>query len=101
MSADNTIVILETHGKYRVAHIQAAENIEYYWNDDRDSLDEYLITMFGKSKVHDLIFDSWSEAQDIEEKLYLDGLFVEYGIEEISLDMDFPEVAQLSESKSL
>lgn len=102
MSADNTIVILQTkrtfikegngnlnhrilHHVYRVAHVQAWDNFDYYKNNQLYNLGAYLYDIFGKSKVHLTKTDALNEAEELLKKIG----YVEYGIQIIDPDLFF------------
>lgn len=84
MSADNTVVIGyfpksqdSNDYVYRVAHGQAAENLD----DDKDYpswfIDTCRVMWFGDAKV----FEVYEEALDYAERLEKEQGYVEYGIE--------------------
>lgn len=93
MSADNGIYILKTlrsgimgpdEGyEYRVAHCQAIENIF-----SEDQQDKFLIMYFGKCEVIEGRLEALVVAQD----LYDEYNMVEYGIQTITLEKEFPEI---------
>lgn len=81
MSADNTIVVLGTLGvnrirQYRVAHVQAWDNFDYYKNNEPEKVHEYLGDIFGKCKVHESLREAEAEAHELLKKIS----YVEYGI---------------------
>lgn len=87
MSADNGIYILRSpirtgHFEYRVAHLQAIENIDY----DR----AHEILYFGKCQVFHNRDAAWKEALKIYDSI--DGV-LEYGISQIDSDHPFPKMS--------
>lgn len=98
MSADNCIAILKTTDKfikeneytltntfgkgvnaYRVAHIQAVDNFQYYIENEIHNLGAYLRSEFGKAQP---VYDP-DEAFKIAHKLLDSVHYVEYGIIEL------------------
>lgn len=94
MSADNGVYILETPGdmgpEYRVAHAQAIENLTY---GDPDGNEEYMVILFGKSKIHSSFGDALKEASDVADEILADPIcpILEYGICDIKLSKRFPK----------
>lgn len=93
MSADNGIYILKTpnfktgYTEFRVAHCQAIENINY-----PDSEDKYLRMYFESSKIFTDQNNAFIEAQEIyNEIMKSDFPIIEYGIQFITLDKEFPK----------
>lgn len=99
MSADNCIAILKTtdnfikeneytlvntFGKgiiaYRVAHIQAVDNFQYYLENEIHNLGAYLQSEFGNSEVFYSKEKAYHKAGEILDSIY----YVEYGI----IDLD-------------
>jgi hypothetical protein len=91
MSADNGIYILKTpnfktgHTEFRVSHCQAIENIDYPGEEVK-----YIKMYFGKSKIYKSQIEALTEAQRIYDKLEEDGFIIEYGIQTIELNREFP-----------
>lgn len=97
MSADNAIVILKTTDKfrvygntlynmfgeelpaYRVAHIQAVDNFDYYVENEIHNLGYWMYYTFGK-ETPVYVYDT---ALKIAHKLLDSADYVEYGIVEI------------------
>lgn len=92
MSADNTILVIKTkrtaleiakgvwqNGNenyvYRVAHVQAADNLSYYKTRELYNLGAYLYDTFKDSPV----FHTEEDALAYADKLELEYEFVEYG----------------------
>lgn len=89
MSADNTIVVLQTIGQdrrpeYRVAHVQAAENIMYHYN--RTFRDWYVKSEFGTCRVYRNLAAALRRA----DWLLAAQHYVEYGIDKINTRRKFP-----------
>lgn len=86
MSADNTVIVLKTKGKngneaeYRVAHVQAAENMT--WEADYPSQDnprlrrDWVLDIFKGVRVFTNADDALKEADRLEK--YWE--YVEYGV---------------------
>lgn len=91
MSADNGVYILKTpnfktgHTEFRVAHCQAIENINYPGEEVK-----YIKMYFGKSKICKSQIEALTEAQRIYDQLNEDGFCIEYGIQTIELEKEFP-----------
>lgn len=92
MSADNTILVIKTkrtayenpkgvwtNGQenyvYRVAHVQAADNLGYYKRNELYNLGAYLYDTFKDSPV----FHTEETALEYADKLELEYGYVEYG----------------------
>jgi hypothetical protein len=90
MSADNTIVVLEMKDGYRVAHVQAIDNLEYEpdYPPEKPVLSrEYLGRLFGTSKVYTFEKEAVQEAW----KLYKRFGYVEYGVQHLNFSsVEFP-----------
>lgn len=89
MSADNTIAILESKDGYRVAHIQAVEEIQInpdYPVDNPQYNKERLQLLFGEA----IVYSTMLEAHRAAFKLYKDFGYVEYGVCSFELDTEFP-----------
>jgi hypothetical protein len=91
MSADNTIGILVTRNRkgegleFRVAHVQAIENLEYepdYPAGPKPVLSrEYARLLFGRAPYFTDEAAAWRYAHKLEAKIEREfGLSVEYGI---------------------
>lgn len=94
MSADNSIIILCTKDGYRVEHIQAIDNI-YWWNisynhgEDRAIINPFMLYQyFNKSEF----FQNKDNALIYAAALYNKIGYVEYGVEEIIYDEEFPKI---------
>lgn len=102
MSADNTIVVLGTkrtfiqegnvyynhgpeHMVYRVAHVQAWDNFDYYQREQHYNLGAYLIDTFGESKVFLDKQEALTYAYELESSIG----YVEYGIQVEDTDLFF------------
>ena len=98
MSADNTIVIIETkrtalenpkgvwtnrvpNTVFRVAHVQAFDNFDYYKKEQPYNLGAYLYVTFCKSPVFTKVSDALEYAQQLEKEIG----YVEYGIQNFDL----------------
>lgn len=92
MSADNTIVVIKTkrtsvenpkgvwksgeeNHVYRVAHVQAADILDYYKTRELYNLEAYLYDTFKDSPV----FHTEEDALEYADKLELEYEYVEYG----------------------
>lgn len=85
MSADNGIYILHTEDGYRVAHLQAIENL--FWNKgkvENTPQNNALIRMFGDKEPFDNKAAALLKAKELEESYY----FTEYGIQ----FLEFPNI---------
>ena len=99
MSADNGIYILETkHPKnpnkyeYRVAHLQAVDNVDWDENlkkytDDPDIIIKNARNMWGGCHV----FTSKTKALEAAAKIEQETTILEYGISFIRIDRVFSE----------
>lgn len=102
MSADNTIVILgtvtnwkkhpsgfmekiPTKKVYRVTHVHAWDNYDYYLNNEIYNLGCYLNLVFEHSPV----FDNLDEATSYAWKLHDEIGYVEYGVQLLETDYVF------------
>jgi hypothetical protein len=90
MSADNAIIIGKFGDKYRVAHVQASENLDWegidspyarvvQWDYFHDAVE--LHDMEGASEY------AFAMAREIEN----DGGYVEYGVGMMDFGCDFPD----------
>ncbi len=79
MSADNTIVILETESGFRVAEVRAAENL-----DCPNS--KYIDAYFADKKMFYREQEAWQEAQSLYDEITAPGGYVEYGIRKVKID---------------
>ena len=102
MSADNTIVVLGTvsewvtdgamitrapkHEVYRVAHLQAWDNFEWYKEKQQYNLGHYLWCCFRESAV----YTDKASALIAAERLYNEIGYVEYGIQIVDTEYEFP-----------
>lgn len=113
MSADNGIYILKTLAKdkafgdyeYRVAHLQAVENMNFDWNasdpvilasrENRSTNPDVHIAnarrMWANCSVHTNIKDALMQAYEMEQKILADEYcpVLEYGISSIHIDRVF------------
>lgn len=91
MSADNGIYILRTpnfttgHTEFRVALCSAIENIEFPGERDK-----WLSIYFGSCEVLHSELRAISKAQNILKEI--EG-YVEYGMQTITLDKEFPRTS--------
>lgn len=102
MSADNTIVVLGTkrtftqegniyynhkpeHMVYRVGHVGAWDNFDYYQRKQPYNLGAYLLDIFGKSKVFLDKQEALAYAYELESSIG----YVEYGIQVEEMDLFF------------
>jgi hypothetical protein len=88
MSADNTVVIGKFGQAYRVAHVVAAEQLEY------EGIDSPLsrVTQYYEFKDSPIFHDmekAFYHASDLEKEMK----YVEYGIRVIDFDQEFPDEA--------
>jgi len=120
MSADNGIYVLKTKDGYRVEHLQAIENL-YWWYvcckkpKIRDCIINYICQncktinpvlerkneicpdrlkeMFGKCKVYKTQINAIKKAEKIFNEVLHDDYcpIVEYGIQFINYDKEFPK----------
>lgn len=92
MSADNTVIVLVTKGKngrgdeYRVAHVQASENMfgRADYPSDRDNAvvnREWVLDAFKGVRVFTDEGDAMKEAMEVEKSYW----YVEYGVRVIDL----------------
>lgn len=104
MSADNAIVILgyisetvkegdfyipvEPYKVYKVAHVQAWDNFEWYKKNQPYNVGWYLNEVFKESKVFTYFDVAVSEAQRLEEEIG----YVEYGVVFEETDYILPEL---------
>lgn len=102
MSADNTIIVLSTvtewerqnhviyrvpkYRVYRVAHIQAWDNFEWYQENQPYNLGYYLWSCFKDSTV----YKDRQSACNKSEQLYNEIGYVEYGIQHVDTEYVFP-----------
>jgi|GEM_PF-7124742 len=102
MSADNTIIVLRTpspgaetttttlydFATYRVAVVQAAENLE------SDSPPEYLAWLmaecFGKSTVYNCEQDAWRAALAMAADMEANEQYLEYGVKSVRMQQAYP-----------
>ncbi len=83
MSADNTVLILETEDGYRVAEVQAAENLN---EPNSEFKRQYIDSNFGDKVLLYRESEAWKQAETLYTKIKSSGRFVEYGIQLIKLD---------------
>jgi len=91
MSADNGIYVLETEGadgsEFRVAHLQAVENVYYDTAIECES-DDYNVwirnarRMWRDCDVYTNEDDAWAVARELLKEYEKDGI-VEYGVSRI------------------
>jgi len=89
MSADNTIVIGKFGDKYRVAHVQAAENLEWEGIDSPYARDNQYWT-FLDAPEFDSVWDATELAFKWVKETEEDGGYVEYGVHETDFGYEFP-----------
>lgn len=95
MSADNGIYILQTSDGYRVAHLQAIENL-FWANGEEQSLPQpnNMIDMFGECQIFKTSEEAYFEAERIYRKVMeSDCPVIEYGI----CFLNYPQVTFPSE----
>ena len=98
MSADNGVYILETKGpEYRVAHLQAVDNVYYSWStaddgttngDEVDDQDIWIMNareMWFGAPVFTDEDEAWRAARELHDKID----YTEYGISKIEIDRVF------------
>jgi hypothetical protein len=83
MSADNTVMILETNDGFRVAEIQAAENLS---EPDSEFKREYISANFAEKPLLSCEQDAWKQAAAIYTTIKASGGYVEYGVQLVKLD---------------
>ncbi len=83
MSADNTVMILETDDGFRVAEIQAAENLQ---EADSEFKRNYIAANFGNTECLFCEQDAWEQAETLYTEIESSGRYVEYGIKLVKLD---------------
>lgn len=100
MSADNGIYILETDGpEYRVAHLQAVENIN--WNESlgrEDSSDDTAIDNASRMWKGSAVHTSRQTALMEADKMARDCPVLEYGISFIKIKRSFKEHSEPMDS---
>jgi len=91
MSADNTILILDTRGEYRVEHIQGVDNLWFSWRSKFPTTEptcarvlEYFMSSTPISSASDVLLKAQSLYDDLE--------YVEYGIQTVSINKTFREI---------
>jgi len=101
MSADNGIYILSTPRKrgpgreYRVAHLQAVENMEYDWNTNKLTADKrvWIVNareMWEGAKVYLVKGDALNAAAAMyDEIMESECPIVEYGIRFVEVEVPF------------
>jgi len=99
VSADNTIVILQTWSNvewldgyackcvepykvWRVAHVQAWDNFEWFKENQPYNVGAFLDNIFGKCKKHKTLDAALVEANNLYEEIG----YVEYGIQVVNTD---------------
>lgn len=98
MSADNGVYILQTRGpEFRVAHLQAIDNVYYSWGykedgtidgGDTDNQDIWIMNarqMWFGAPVFTDEDEAWKAAREIHDSVD----FTEYGISKIEVDREF------------
>lgn len=110
MSADDAIVILKTKDKfqkigfnhykkmfdkgiiaYRVAHIQAMDNFEFYKEKESHNLGYWMHNRFSVCEVFYNEEDAYLKAQSLYDKAIKDFGYSAYGIQTINAtDFNFP-----------
>ena len=82
MSADNGIYIHKFRDGYRVAHCQAIDNI--YWHKGKNKYNYRILKQYFKnSLLFNTIEEAIKQGIKIEKDFRKDGLWTEYGINEI------------------
>lgn len=84
MSADNGIYIAKFKDGYRVAHIQAVDNLDFFPKGSQEETDEWK-RCFGKSTV----FSSYDLALAEALTMAYDCPIVEYGVSYLGDGVDF------------
>lgn len=96
MSADNGIYVTQWDDGYRVAHVQAIENIDFV-NDSISEIenkryqDEYRKIAFGKSEVFKTEEEAFAHVRILYSQFRKRGWPVEYGIQFIGHFGEFPK----------
>ena len=110
MSADNCIAILKTTDKfqvmdvnykknmfgegiiaYRVAHIQAHDNFDWYKENEVHNLGCWFALVFKHSTVFYDRVEAFNEAKTLQENVLVDYGILEYGIVELDAsEYNFP-----------
>lgn len=95
MSADNGIYVLQTckavssgdiKYEYRIAHAQAIDNFDYYENTSTEKLKEYMVDIWGDSKVYGNRRDALQAAHELADGYEI----LEYGVRVIKTNYIFP-----------
>jgi len=90
MSADNGIYIAKFTDGYRVTHAQAIDNC-FYGGDCSEEAKAFQYEYFKDSKVYIVREEAWGRARELsDEILTSEWPVLEYGVNEISFDHDFP-----------
>ena len=96
MSADNGIYVLQTckavscgdiEYEYRIAYAMAIDNFDYYEKTSTKKLKEYMVDVWGNSKVYDNRRDALQAAHELADRY----LILEYGVRVIKTNYIFPE----------
>ena len=96
MSADNGIYVLQTRKavscgyieyEYRIAHTQAIDNFDYYEKISTKKLKEYMVDIWGNSKVYGNRRDALQAAHELADGYEI----LEYGVRVIKTNYIFPE----------
>ena len=95
MSADNGIYVLQTckavssgdiKYEYRIAYAQAIDNFDYYENTSTKKLKEYMVDVWGNSKVYGNRRDALQAAHELADGYEI----LEYGVRVIETNYIFP-----------
>ena len=106
MSADNGIYILRTvrnrhansrggwdraerHYVWRVAHVQAVDNLDFYKEEQLYNLGAYMNTVWGTSPVFLSQEEALVDAKQLADDMHKAGVPLEYGITSIDTDYIF------------
>ena len=96
MSADNGIYVLQTckavpsgdiEYEYRIAYAMAIDNFDYYEKTSTEKLKEYMVNVWGNSKVYDNRRDALQAAHELADGYEI----LEYGVRVIKTNYIFPE----------
>jgi len=102
MSADNTIIVLRTpspgaeditttlydFATYRVAVVQAAENLES--ENPPEYLAWLMVECFGKSPVYNSEQDAWRAALAMAAEMEANEQYLEYGVKSVRMQQAYP-----------
>ena len=112
MSADNTIIVLETQGEFRVGHFQAADNLWFTWinpfklpesdSADKDKIGEQSVIsarvfeyFYHIDPIPNGLLNMGAKEKALKQagELYDEMGYVEYGIQLLKLDKTFGQIA--------